>query len=55
MARSTNYSHPLHFASAIGKDAGVIEQLVKWFGVDCLDEQGRTPLMFAALGNKVQS
>ena len=40
-------------AVAVGKQPGVIRNLVMMVGVDKTDEQGRTPLMFAALGNKV--
>ena len=40
-------------AVAVGKHPGVIRHLVMMFGVDQTDEHGRTPLMFAALGNKV--
>ena len=50
---SHDYPHPLHMAVAIGKSPGVIKNLVMMFGVDQTDDQGRTPLMFAALGNKV--
>ncbi len=53
-AHSTeDYPHPLHMGVAIGKSAGVIRSLVMMFGVDKRDEQGRTPLMFAALANRV--
>ena len=51
--RYTDYPHPLHFAAAIGKEPGVIKNLVNWFGVNVVDEKDRTPLMFAAVGNKV--
>ena len=47
------YPHPLHMAVAIGKHPGVIKNLVMMFGVDKCDEYNRTPLMFAAKGNKV--
>lgn len=40
-------------AAAIGKAPGVLSNLVMMFGVDTMDEYKRTPLMFAALGNKV--
>ena len=50
---TVNYPHPLHMAVAVGKHPGVIRNLVMMFGVDKCDEFGRTPLMFAALGNKV--
>ena len=40
-------------AAAVGKSPGVIKNLVMFFGVDKCDELMRTPLMFAALGNKV--
>ena len=50
-----DYPHPLHMAVAIGKSPGVIRNLVMMFGVDKQDEHGRTPLMFAALANKVSS
>ncbi len=54
-AHSTeDYPHPLHMGVAIGKSAGVIRSLVMMFGVDKRDEQGRTPLMFAALANRVR-
>ncbi len=49
------YPHPLHMAVAIGKSPGVIRNLVMMFGVDKQDEQGRTPLMFAVLANKVSA
>lgn len=48
-----DYPHPLHMAVAIGKQPGVIRHLIMMFGVDKCDEYNRTPLMFAALGNKV--
>lgn len=51
--RYTDYPHPLHFAAAVGKEAGVIKNLVNWYGVNVKDEKYRTPLMFTALGNKV--
>lgn len=51
--RYTDYPHPLHFAAAIGKEPGVIKNLVNWYGVNVFDERFRTPLMFAAVGNKV--
>jgi hypothetical protein len=49
---SQDYPHPLHMAVAIGKSPGVIKNLVMMFGVDQTDDHGRTPLMFASLGNK---
>lgn len=42
-------------AVAIGKSPGVIRQLVMMFGVNKRDEYKRTPLMFAALGNRSSS
>ena len=42
-------------AGAIGKAPAVIKQLVMMFGVNQLDDQQRTPLMFAALGNNKDS
>lgn len=41
-------------AAATGKRSGVLKNLIMMFGVDAQDECGRTPLMFAALGNKVR-
>ena len=38
-------------AAAIGKSPGVIRELIMMFGVNKLDNNNRTPLMFAALGN----
>lgn len=52
--RYSDYPHPLHFQAATSNQAGVIKHLIHWYGVDQLDERDRTPLMFAALGNKVK-
>lgn len=38
-------------AAAIGKSAGIMRELLTMFGVDKRDNDKRTPLMFAALGN----
>ena len=51
--RYTEYPHPLHFAAAIGKEPGVLKNLVNWYGVNVVDDKNRMPLMFAAVGNKV--
>ncbi len=52
---TVNYPHPLHEAVAIGRSPGVIRELVMMFGANKEDEFKRTPLMFAALGNKRSS
>eukprot|EP00731_Ephydatia_muelleri_P018033 Em0011g73a len=52
LENTVDYPHPLHMAAAIGKAPGVLSNLVMMFGVDTMDEYKRTPLMFAALGNK---
>ncbi|XP_019853211.1 PREDICTED: uncharacterized protein LOC109582743 isoform X2 [Amphimedon queenslandica] len=51
----SDYPHPLHYQAATKNDAGVIKHLIHWYGVDQLDDRHRTPLMFAALGNKATS
>lgn len=51
--RCSDYPHPLHYAAATKNEPGVITHLINWYGVDKRDERNRTPLMFSALGNKV--
>lgn len=51
--RCSDYPHPLHFQAATSNVSGVIKHLIHWYGVDQRDDHDRTPIMFAALGNKV--
>lgn len=53
--RCSDYPHPLHYAAATNNEPGVITHLINWYGVDMRDERNRTPLMFSALGNKVNN
>ena len=45
------FKSPLHLAAGRGDIAG-IRQLVQDYGVENLDSSGRTPLMYAVIGNK---
>eukprot|EP00117_Sycon_ciliatum_P010996 scpid10003/ scgid12652/ Inversin len=44
--------HPFHAACGLGKEAGMLRNLVLMFGIEHCDRQQHTPLMFAILSDK---